>query len=524
MRGLIIVMCLNKELLINDELFSEKNRLRLCVLATFFFGLIGHAYRFFSGSYSHDSLDSIYADSSEFFWKISLGRFFAPVVMKLRGNIALPWLIGFVSILFIAFSVWFVVRTLDIESKILICLLSGIMVTNITVTATVATYLHDLDIDMLALLLSTLAAFLIMKKDKIGWYALSAVMIMVSLGLYQSYIEVALIIVIIAFLKRLLDGVNAKNVILHGLKAITTFISGGIAYFVLYKIVCNTFGIVAQERTNIHTTQDFSIIISIKTMIYKIVETFINPVSFFSSKLMGWVNLILIVSSVVLCMILIFRIGKKKTAEKVVAILLLSSFPIAVNAISIAVNGELHELMIYSFWFIYIFSLLIIDITYQNNKDSIFFECIKGISLVLASIVLLNNIVISNTAYLKKDLESIATVSTLTRVVEDLENRNDYKVGETEISFVGVASTINTMPGFEFLTSITGLRGSGSISQSGISDHYNLYKAFFNYYLNYPINYSKKDYSKDVRVLNMPSYPENGYIKNIDGIIVVKMG
>ena len=53
---------------------------------------------------------------------------------------------------------------------------------------------------------------------------------------------------------------------------------------------------------------------------------------------------------------------------------------------------------------------------------------------------------------------------------------------------------------------------------------YNLYKAFFNYYLNYPVNLSEKDFSDDERIKNMPSYPQNGYIENIDGVIVVKMG
>ncbi len=507
-----------------NEKDIEKNRMLFCFFWTIVFGLLAHSYRFFRSAFSHDSLDSIFSDSIEYQWKIGLGRFFAPLVLKLRGNIALPWLVGIVSIIFVAIAVWLVIKTLDIKSKATMILVSGIMVTNITVTATAATYIHDFDFDMLALLFSCAAAYIMMKKQKLGWYILSSALIMLSLGLYQSYIEVALMIVIIASVKNLLDGFEAKDVVKCGLKSIVSFVCGGVAYFALYKIICKFMGVAAQERTELHADGSTSIIVNIKTMFYKVLSTFIKPVSAFSSRVVGILNVILIAIGVILCLLLIFKLGRNKTAEKIVALLLLASMPIAINIISIAVNGVVYELMIYSFWFMYIFSLLMTDEAEKIFEHNKFSKYIRIASIVIIGVIIWNNIVVANTAYLKKDLENTATVSAMTRVVDDLEERDDYSVGKTEISFVGSVSTMKTMPGFEFLSDTTGLRGNGSISQSGISDHYNLYKAFFNYYLNYPINYSSKDFSDNEKVKNMPTYPEKGYIQNIDGVLVVKMG
>ncbi|HCT16686.1 MAG TPA: hypothetical protein DIW36_04680, partial [Ruminococcaceae bacterium] len=79
-----------------NEKDIEKNRMLFCFFWTIVFGLLAHSYRFFRSAFSHDSLDSIFSDSIEYQWKIGLGRFFAPLVLKLRGNIALPWLVGIV--------------------------------------------------------------------------------------------------------------------------------------------------------------------------------------------------------------------------------------------------------------------------------------------------------------------------------------------------------------------------------------------------------------------------------------------
>lgn len=349
------------------------------------------------------------------------------------------------------------------------------------------------------------------------------VSVILSLALYQSYIEVTIVLLIIYYIYYVINCGTAKDTLIKGLKSVAAIILGVALYIVANNVGCKFLNIQKEERTDVFSGFKDNFIVGLKTMIYKIVDTFANPVTVYNNKLIGLLNLLLISIGIFACIYLILKYSNT-IKEKIVALLLVLCIPFSLNFISLAVSGVVHELMIYSFWFMYIFSLLMIDEVVNKMSNSSFPKYLRIICFVMMGIIIWNNIIVANTVYLKKDLENTATISTMTRVVDDLEERNDYKVGETQILFVGSISTQKIMPGFEFVSDITGLRTNSSISQSGYSEHYNLYKAFFTYYLNYPINYSEKDLTSDERVKAMPTYPNKGYIQNIDGVLVVKMG
>ena len=58
------------------------------------------------------------------------------------------------SVLVIGLAVYLTVRLFRVESKVTVCLIAGIFATNIAVSATTATYIHDLDSYMFSLLLA----------------------------------------------------------------------------------------------------------------------------------------------------------------------------------------------------------------------------------------------------------------------------------------------------------------------------------------------------------------------------------
>lgn len=202
---------INKKSFLNTS--EKRDKFLYCVIVTVIIGLIAHAYQFFHSSFSHDSLNALYSDMTEIKWKLALGRFVVPLIMKIRGQIALPWLIGIVSLFLIAASLYLILETIQIDSKAMIILVSIFMVTNRTIYSMTATYIYELDYDMLALFFASLAAYILMKKDKPGWYLLAFLSGVLSLGLYQSYIEVAFAIVIIASLKNLLEGSKYSQVL-----------------------------------------------------------------------------------------------------------------------------------------------------------------------------------------------------------------------------------------------------------------------------------------------------------------------
>ena len=95
-------------------------------------------------------------------WKIALGRHMTPFYRSLRTPFGAPWLIGALSLIYLSFSVYFLVKLFDIRNMKLIALVSGVFATNFSLTALNATYMHDADVYMLAVLLYVLSAYLLL--------------------------------------------------------------------------------------------------------------------------------------------------------------------------------------------------------------------------------------------------------------------------------------------------------------------------------------------------------------------------
>ena len=154
--------CLQKLAKIKDD----KNFF-VVMVSTFLFGLIAHGYCYFNLFYSFDALVSI-SQYSNIVWQISLGRFLQAIYLQIRGGFYVPSLVGFLSLLFIGLSAYFVLRLLDIKNRFLVCLICGILTINITVILLNATFLPWLDIDMFSLLSAVVGVCCIRKFRKGG--------------------------------------------------------------------------------------------------------------------------------------------------------------------------------------------------------------------------------------------------------------------------------------------------------------------------------------------------------------------
>ena len=253
-------MNLNKE-----DLRQSKQQLYLALAATFILGLWTHGYGFLHDSFSKDSLSEFYGASGGSAWKIQLGRVIVPIYRQIfRTELTLPWMVGLLSLLWIGLSVYLVTRIFRIQSKLSTVLIAAIFTANITVAATAATYSHDYDCDMFALLCSVCAVYC-WKELRLGWL-LGAVFVALSLGIYQSYISVAITLVLFVCILNLLDGETFLTVMKNGLKAVGMLLLGGVVYFLLMKSVLAFTGItLASGDTN---SLDSALTLSVKEIIY----------------------------------------------------------------------------------------------------------------------------------------------------------------------------------------------------------------------------------------------------------------
>ena len=145
---------------LRSRLSREKERLCAVFISTLVLGLIAHGYALLNFTVSHDSMSEFwmyqqmgYYDGTAAQWKIALGRFFVPVYQLIfRGETVTPWFSGMLALVWAALAVWGTACLFDIHQRWLLVLTSGIFVANLSFMALTASYLHDLDADMLSLI------------------------------------------------------------------------------------------------------------------------------------------------------------------------------------------------------------------------------------------------------------------------------------------------------------------------------------------------------------------------------------
>ncbi len=517
--------CLQKLAKIKDD----KNFF-VVMVSTFLFGLIAHGYCYFNLFYSFDALVSI-SQYSNIVWQISLGRFLQAIYLQIRGGFYVPSLVGFLSLLFIGLSAYFVLRLLDIKNRFLVCLICGILTINITVILLNATFLPWLDIDMFSLLSAVVGVCCIRKFRKGGVIA-APLFFFVSLGLYQSFFQVAVVLLMILSIKDILDRKQTKEVLQSGIKAVISLLAGLVLYYLVLQAVLYATGVKLSTGYNgINRVGQYGGITSILWCIY---ETYHRVLSYFLHPIVFHREFMALADFIIIGLAAVFLIGiviKKKIRGWDLFLLagLILFMPFGINVICFISQGMEHELMIYSFFFVYIFALYLGDVFIREEGiDKIKIEKIGKIQIlqkysipVLVVVLLFNNIIFANQTYLYKNFVYQNTLLVMERVIDRIEQVDGYVVGETPVAIVGSlekSKLANPYDDFEKLG--FGLGNAFSV------DYYETYVGFFRDLLRYPINLLSFEeflqWEGTEAVQEMPVFPEKGSCKMIDGTMVIK--
>lgn len=499
------------------------------LLSTFVWGLVAHGYGFLHDTFTHDGLSGLVGSGSNS-WKISLGRFLVPFYRAVfRTEVTLPWLVGLLSLFWIGLAVFLVIRMFELEDPASIVMTAGIFTVNITISATAATYLHDLDGNLFGMLCAAAAAYL-WRRVKFGEFA-GAVCIAMSMGLYQSYISVTIVLIMFACILDLLDGETFLTVLLRGLRGVGMLLLGALCYSLMLKGALVLTGTDAATGSYNSLDNLFQLSLSdilelVKEARVKCYQRLIGMVSPYSDRFIrNSIRVMIWMSGIVL----LWAVIRKRVKLLCLAVLaaLLWLLPLGMNLIHVLSAGESHDLMVYGVWMFWLFVLLLGRWAWKNAKN---WEvkpgkAIRIVSMALVFVLLYSNVQVANALYLKKDLEQDAHTSMMTRIVYRIEDYDGYVPGETQVVFAGYLSQLKqTVNGFKDYAGITGAWRTDPIYQLA---RYRV-GAYLNAFMANPMQLAPNDVwnaiRQDPRVAEMPSYPADGCIEMIDGILVVKLG
>lgn len=517
---------------LKEKFLARKQTIIFCFCTVYFWGLLAHAYGFLHSNFSHDVLNAFLATAVEDNVKLEVGRYLVPVYrMLFRGPVTLPWVIGLLGLFWTAIALILVVRMFNIRSRMLMFLIGGMMTTNITYTAQIATFMHEFDCNAFAMLMAVLSVYLWSRDKKYLPILLGGLCLMASISIYQAYFAVAVTLIVWKSIMDLLDDAQVPKVFFKGIRGIVMLGMGCLFYLLLGKLTSYVTQLPLYGRANALDMGGQSPLVVyaglIKPVISYLGRNILHKV-FYSSVFDSCVYLLVALLALLAVRLIVV---KKYRFDRILLIaLLVAVIPLAMSCVFFLAKGnEMHDVTTYVLWFFYVFLLMLaFRLCEKDGNPDWKTGTVRAAVCILVGVVLWQNVVFANMAYMKKDMEAKATLSTVTRVVARLEDREDYDPKETTIAFMGVPNNQPYLEGIERFDTIIGLTYRSSVASDTAITHYNTYKAYFNYVLQTPARFCSDEMHRklraDERVQAMPEYPHKDCMAIIDDVLVIKMG
>lgn len=523
-----------------------KREWKLAFFTCVILGLLIHMPVLVSDIPNHDGLDSMYFDQN----MITSGRWFLTVACGFSSYFTLPWLIGLIGLVFLGCTAAAICELLEVRKDWAVVLCSGLLVSFPALSSTFA-YVFTLDGYMMALLLAVLAV-LFTKKWKYGFLP-GAVCLAFSLGTYQAYLAVTMILAVFAilmvFAKEESKGISGEEkkgtwkdrfaVALHYLYMGAL---GTVLYYVILQILLKLQGkeLAGYQgidgMTSVATTGNG--LLSVLASMYKDFAGFTLNGNVLYQNVFSEMACVALVFAVVFAVVLQMFARKwwKKPFLFVIIGLAMLVLPAITNIILvISPNVTYHLLMRYQ-WVLYLIGAvaLVSSLRCGSETDSDT-EGLQAAALrkkcagVLQWIVCLAAFVLvfcygvtDNIAYSNLQKKYEKTYAYCVRLLDRIEQTEGYYQG-IPIAMIGVVGE-EQYPATDLTLEVT----SNMIGMSGDYLLYtgNNYQAFIQHYLGATLNILPAEamaemyYSEEY--ISMDTFPGANSIRIIDGVMYIK--
>lgn len=504
----------------------NKINVKTVFISTFLFGLLAHAFAYFNFIYNHDSVMVYSTDNG---WQIVLGRYFVPIYKFVRGYINATWLIGILSLFFIACAALLIVDLLHINHNGHIIAVCGIMATNASVICLNATYMDLADVQLLALFMAVLSVWLTYKW-KYGFLC-GAVSLAVSLALYQSYISVFAALIMIYLIFKLVSSEPFKMTAYKVVQAVLCTAMSAVVYLIGLKSALSLSGLSSVSSTSgnnaltkLNDLHGMAILNSIKYTYEYFGSFFLSP-ELAINRMNIVINLLFLVS-ICICIICGFLIKKNDWKKKVGFVFILFLFPFGANITCFLSQGYVYELMTYSFYLVYLLPIISLPLLKMCTgiKDH-WIIYLKRVLLICFTLIIIGNVILANQVYTKKKLVYDSTQVIVNRVLDRIEMTDGYIPGETPVYLSG---TLDTNEYFNIGYSIfDALDVVTSVEPDLAVTYKESYSGYFKYIMN--ANVALVNSKEDLSSLNweyigqMPCFPQKDSCEMMDGVMVVKL-
>ena len=500
------------------KLWNNK-KLVYIIVSSMVFTIVAHGFVMFNKYAYHDEASN-FMNIGE---TISSGRWMLEIFWLIqrvfRGEMwSTPVVNVLITVFAIAITSYLVCNLLDINSKFLCILATGMLITWPSITGIFA-YMFTAPYYYLGLLIGVFGTYLWIKNKTILNSVIGTILMACAVGTYQSNLGVLISILVLNFIAEVYksEDTNWATYIKKALYNIAVCLLTLIEYLAITYL---SLKITGQQLSDYQGVSNFGMT-SISGYIQRIIfaySQFFNPylwtnISTFYFRNKYYFTATLIISAILLCVILKVQLKEKKISKAIQIILPILTLPLATNFLFFMCETY-HGLMTFSEVFIFFFFIWEYRIIADKNK---YICCLKQMMNFLIILILIGNIRLSNVCYMKAEVVKEQEISYYTRLITRIEECEGYSSG-MPIAYVNEKNKYNT--------NIATAPEFSNICLMGYGEYNLINSRGWRYFAKFWCGWNPEEvdaslYEDNDYVKSMPHYPEVGSIEVIDGVVVV---
>lgn len=459
-----------------------------------------------------------------------LGRWMLEILKNVLTRYSNPWLNGSVTIFLLAGCCCLILRILELESITSAVLVPFVIVTFPSVASTMA-FMFTVDMYAAGLLLILLGVFLT-RKFRYGFLP-GMILCILGLGTYQAYICFAIVLFIFCIFLDALRGKAEKELVLNIIKAVGVLGIGVFAYIIVSRL--NFPDIVNTEYAGAGTMG--KIVLSelpreILRCYKRVLEYFILKPFSFVSKPEHITNILVCVLCVVFFVWLM--VSKKMWNRRfhfIICLLTMAVTPLGIAFVYVmSPEASFSMLMFFQYALVYIFLLVLVENLWKEKTEEAVSGTKKAVSIMAICLLFLTgcfHYVVTGEAYFRMDLAKERVDAYYNRLLMRLEEEG-YEHGDAFL-ILGHSQDGDGLwlpPEHyemedEKYADFSGISPEYGILTSGVRENY--MRIYFGMEVPWVLEEEKNAILEGSEFQEMPIYPKEGCVKEINGIWVIKI-
>lgn len=524
---------------IKSELNNEfRLRGRIIFIAVFVIGIFVHGSRFFNEERFFDDL--VMAGPGTTY---TSGRWFLELLCKIKilimgSHINTKGYEAIVVLLLLALMIWLMAYDLKIRTRLCLIMLSAVVVSWPYVISLFGyTYTAGFyNIGMIMALVSASLIFSAKGKNVLWKFPVSVLLLGLSMAVYQTTLctFTAYLILLLVRKSMLCKNESLKHFILHCALCLTGCITGCLFYYLSNKLALQYKGLSMSSYQGLNNMGKFTPRQMLKRIYMAYREFFFpstgNNYSLYYTSVIRWAYRLTLLMLFLFIFFFILRSFREKRAAQGFRLLLLSAIaPAAINSVFLTADADttnIYSLMM--FGEVMVFAAAIFSIDYMTQEYRLFNTgrqtLRKFICILTAVPVIFTAIYFSYTAnvcYTKASFQYQQALGYFNRLIVRIQSAEGYKEG-MQVAYFNERKKQEEALHMEVFDDLYRIRPYDNTSLLNDYSWDRFMERWCGFKIDSVDEETKKSLEKLPEVQSMPHYPDQGSVKVIDGVVVIR--